>query len=655
MFVILPLLALILLILIFTNIYNCWRKSILSSAVILGLFITVTTEILSWLKLLQFIPIVTCWSLFNLGLFWYLTKLNRQKKLTIDFTSFQKIFFYQLSPFLSLLIFSIFAIMAIVGVIALIAPPNTWDSMTYHMSRVVHWIQNQSVAHYPTYNLPQLFHPPFAEFGIMHLQILSGGDRFANLIQWFSAIGSIVGVSLIAKELNAFLRGQIFAAVFCATIPMGILQASSTQNDYAVAFWLVCLAYFILQVIKSKSQPDILFFIGVSLGLSLLTKSSGYLYAFPFMVWFSWQKFIQQRWQSWQSIAFPTVIAILININHYLRNFDLFNSPIGAPDNFARAYKIEIISLPTFVSNILRNLALHLDIVRNLGLERWIAPITGIANKLLLMFHAAIGVDMYDPRISANSYSGVPGLSFDENVAGNPLHFFILCGLISYLFFNKKLRSNKLLLLYLLAVISGFLLLCLLLKIQAYQSRHHLSSFIVLAPLVGICLEKITPSKLANGIAILLIIASLPWVFENKFRPIAAEENIFNLSRIEQYFMNRSQLEEPYRQATNFVLSQGCTNIGLSLGTGESVGNEYWEYPFWVLFKEKNKQVRLENIEPQNVSLVKAQNPPYNNFTPCAIVAVRTGKDRPIKQMKVKDEVYVEKLAVPPVSVLLKE
>jgi 4-amino-4-deoxy-L-arabinose transferase-like glycosyltransferase len=655
MFVILALLTLVLLILIFSNIYGCWRKAALSAAVVWGVFITVITEGLSYLKLLGFFPVLFCWSLVTLGLIGFYYYSNRQKKLTFQFPYIEKIFFYDLSPFLSILIGSIVTITAIVGAIAILAPPNTWDSMTYHMSRVVHWIQNHSVAFYPTYNLPQLFHPPFAEFAIMQFQILSGSDRFANLVQWFSAIGSIVGVSLIAKELNANLRGQVFAAVFCATIPMGILQASSTQNDYAVAFWLVCLTYFILQVINTKSQLDILFFIGASLGLAILTKSSGYLYAFPFMVWFSLNEFIQKRWESWKAICLSTLIAFLINFNHYLRNLDLFNSPIPSPENFARAYKIEIFSLPTFVSNVVRNLALHLDIVRNLGLERWITPITGIANKLLLMFHAAIGVDMYDPRITADSYSGVPGISFDENTAGNPLHFFLLCGLFSYFIFRKKLRSNRLILVYILAVVSGFLLLCLSLKIQVYQPRHHLSIFILFAPFVGICLGEIAPSKLANGIAILLIFACLPWVFNNKFRPIIGEENIFNLSRVEQYFMNRSQLEQPYMQATNFVLSQGCSNVGLSLGRGITVGNEYWEYPFWVLFNDQNKQVRLENIKPENVSSIKANNPPFNNFNPCAIVAVRTGKDKPITEMVVKDEMYVEKLSVPPVSVLIKE
>lgn len=653
------LISLIILTAIFDNIWENWRKSFLSATVIWGLFLTATTEILSWLNLLVLPSVLLIWLGFCLSLFivYFKQKQARKQKLISLSKLKLKSIIPSLSLFLISLIISIILITAIVGLIALVAPPNTWDSMTYHMSRVVHWIQNRNVAHYPTYNLPQLFHPPFAEFAIMHLQILSGGDRFANLIQWFSSIGSIIGVSLIAKELNATVRGQVFAAVFCATIPMGILQASSTQNDYAVGFWLVCLAYFVLLSIKNPSKPSLYLFVGASLGLALLTKSSGYLYAFPFMVWFSFVQLWRWRWrwQGWKTISLTTSIALLLNINHYWRNFNLFDSIIGAPDNFSVAYKIEVFSVPTFVSNVLRNLALHLDLVRNLGLQQVITPITGIANKLLLMFHDLIGVDMYDPRLTAGSYGGVPGLSFDENTAGNPLHFFLLLILISYSFLPKKLRNNKFLIVYLCASISGFLLLCLLLKIQAYQPRHHLLAFLLLSACVGVVMDKFPFPKLANGLAILLIITSLPWVFQNKFRPIAAEANIFNMSRIEQYFINRPQIQQPYTKAVNQILSNQCTNVGLSLGTGATVGNEYWEYPLWILFQQSKQQIRLENIAPENVSAIKGQKPPYSNFTPCAILAVRNRQDKPINQMVVNNNLYVKKWSDSIVSILMPE
>ena len=54
---------------------------------------------------------------------------------------------------------------------ALIYPPNSPDSLSYHMPRVMHWIQNNNVEYYPTSIPRQLFVSPFSEFVILHLQL----------------------------------------------------------------------------------------------------------------------------------------------------------------------------------------------------------------------------------------------------------------------------------------------------------------------------------------------------------------------------------------------------------------------------------------------------------------------------------------------------
>ena len=93
-------------------------------------------------------------------------------------------------------------IAAVLFAIAVISPPNNADSAIYHMSRVVHWAQNQSLGHYPAYVNHQLLKPIWAESAILHLRILWGGDRVANLVQWFSMIASLIGVAGIARLLD---------------------------------------------------------------------------------------------------------------------------------------------------------------------------------------------------------------------------------------------------------------------------------------------------------------------------------------------------------------------------------------------------------------------------------------------------------------------
>ena len=651
---VLPLLALILLFLLLHSGDRDKRSTILSAAIIWGVLLVAFTEILSWFRLITFSTVTTLWLLAIITLTVIYYRLLKAGKRTLP--NFKII---KLTPVSWILLGGILFIVATVGLIAIVSPPNNWDSMTYHMARIVHWIQNRSVAHYPTYISAQLVHPPWAEFAIMHLQILSGGDRFANGVQWMSMVGCIMGVSLIAEQLGARKQGQIFASVFCATIPMGILQASSTQNDYVVAFWLVCLAHCVLSVLPYKKPPFTLVLgIAASLGLAIFTKSSGYIYALPFLIWLLLWYLKKLRWQLWRPTVIVLAIVVLINSGHYLRNLDLYGSPIATADYTAH-YKIEVYSLPTWISNVLRNLSLHADIVRYLKLEQWITPLTGKVEKAILILHNWLGVNVNDIRTTfpPDSYR-VPGISFDENIAGNPLHLLLIILAVILFIFNREFRQNRKLLSYVLVVIAGFFILCLMLKLQPYHSRHHLAWFVLLSPFVGLVFSKTFPRQIVNLIAILLLVTSLQFVLGNKFRPIAAEQNIFNQPREELYFTHRPHLIGPYREAIQFLQQRDCSIVGLSMGdtaAPDLLDPLDWEYPLWPLFNQgEQRKLQLEHIiHPDNPSSPKSQLPPHNNFQPCAIISIRSRDRKPVKSIVFKNITYYPRWSSPPVTILV--
>jgi len=52
--------------------------------------------------------------------------------------------------------------------------PYNWDSLTYHLPRIMHWVQNKSVAHYATNIDRQIASPPLAEFINLHIYLLMG-------------------------------------------------------------------------------------------------------------------------------------------------------------------------------------------------------------------------------------------------------------------------------------------------------------------------------------------------------------------------------------------------------------------------------------------------------------------------------------------------
>ena len=181
----------------------CSRELFLWIVLIVGIFITLTTEVLSLFNFLNRLSILICWLIlfvFGLVKLHNLSRLNSFNILSKKNISSSLIFF----SFLSL-----FIILFMTFLTALIYPPNTPDSMSYHMPRVMHWIQNQNVDFYPTSTTRQLYVSPFSEYVILHLQLIVNGDRLANLVQWFSMFGSLIGVSLIARELGGkyFFRG----------------------------------------------------------------------------------------------------------------------------------------------------------------------------------------------------------------------------------------------------------------------------------------------------------------------------------------------------------------------------------------------------------------------------------------------------------------
>ncbi len=129
----------------------------------------------------------------------------------------------------------------------------------------------------------QVSQPPLAEYFILHTWILSAGDRFANLVQFFAFFASAVAASAITAGLGASRRGQVLAALFAATLPNGILQASGVKNDCVLALWLALTARFALAWLRDPRPADLVS-VGLALGLAILTKNTAYLFGAPLVV-----------------------------------------------------------------------------------------------------------------------------------------------------------------------------------------------------------------------------------------------------------------------------------------------------------------------------------------------------------------------------------
>ena len=579
----------------------------MESAIVWGVLVAGITEFLSSIRFLNFSGIFAFWLWLDLILGFIVVKKVRLKNFSVNFQNLT------IHPFLTLLLTSVAFITLTVGLIAVVAPSNNVDSLDYHLPRVAHWIQNRSVEHYPTSYTPQLYSAPWSGFAVMHLQILSGGDRFANLVQWFSMVGSLIGVSLIAKQLGGDLRGQVFSVVLCATIPVGILHASNAKDTYVVAFWLVCFVYYVVSTKNEKISGNHILKMSASLGLAIFSKGTGYIYGLPFFIWFVLMDVQRDRRQVFKHIFAMAAVIVLINSGHYLRNIELFGAPTST---YPYKWSPDAYGIPIFISSIVKNASLHmaipLDFISIDALE-----------KAIHKLHEILGLDINDPRNTfATDFNLQVLIPTFEDTAGNPIHFWLLLLAAVVCLSSRNLRSNKYLVSYLTTILCSFLLFCLLIKWQMWHSRLHLPLFVLISPFIGIVISNKYHKNIANIIMIILIQTSLIYVLLNDFRPLLGEQNIFTTNRIDRYLRPVRNDKNDYINAAKFVTQTECKNIGLSLSA--------MEYPWWILLNEYHQVSRIEHINVKNKSSVKYRSYPYNNFIPCAIISVGSAQSEEI-------------------------
>jgi len=641
MLIVFPIANFILLFLLFKTRINQppldWRGSFLLAAMVWGVLVTFISEILSLGHWLTPLGVAFSWAILD-GILSLL--IWRSFKPKLNYRSLIE----SLSLFEKILMGGILFLILVIGFIALKAPPNTYDSMTYHMSRVMHWAQNRTLAPYPTNIIRQITYTPWAEYAILHFQILSGSDRFANLIQWFSMLGSIIGVSLIAQHLGANSLGQLFASLLTATIPMGILQGSSTQTDYVTSFWLVCFIHsgFLL----AQSKTIYAFPIGAALGLCSLTKGTSYFYAIPFIVLIliSGWRLYRQKLVLLFSLIF--LITLLLNSGFYTRNLILQKHIIAIEES--QEVSNQEINPRLLLSNIVKNLSLHLGTP--------FAKINLLIEKLIVGLHKVMGMDVMDRRISwdPDSEFHIGETSNHEDMAGNPLHFFLnsfcIVVFVYRLIKNQKQKTNTRepslyrCLWYLIALLTGFTLFNIYMRWAPWHSRYHLPLFVLFAPFAAVVLSRSYAPKVILTIGIVFFLSSMPWVWDNKTRSFFKRRNIFNTPRLEQYFYNKHGHFYSFKKAIEEIKSTGCFNVGFHTSP------DGWEYPYWILLKENNPHsFRFEHVHVKNIS----KNIPYplGTFEPCAIID-SIGEQ---SKMIIGDNSYVRTRLFAYSSVLLKD
>ena len=524
-------------------------------------------------------------------------------------------------------------ILIITFLVAWITPPQTWDSLSYHLSRVAHWSQNRSIGHYLTGIERQNSMSPGAELLVLNTYVLTGSDRLANFPQWLSMLGSLLGISLAAGVLGANRLGQWLSAAFAATLPMGIAQASSTATDYGMTFWTVCVAVEAVQY-THKDDRHALVFASLAAGLAILTKPLTVPYLIPFAVWIAVALIKRQGWVKsgkWGALALAIVLAI--NAGYLSRNLLTYGQFANPAD--LDYHRNELLSLPGLISNTLRHAGLQAFLPNAPGWNE-------IVYKVVLRAHLIMDLSLEDPRTTLAGYFQAYQPSTHEDFATNPYHAYLMiavCALIPA--WRKKIPGRVIM--YAFCTVMGFLLFSLIYKWQIFGVRFHLLFFVLFAAVAGAALSTLRFKFVGGLLALGLWALSFPWLFSLDSRPLLPRADvgisILSIDRRVLYGYHDPWAFEKISQISQYVQEQGCSQVGLILHGDDP------EYLYWVAMEAPRDTLRVEWI----VAGTPSTRYRPDDFQPCAVLCKGCGVDTtPIRGLPLNFEtsgytVYMEK------------
>jgi hypothetical protein len=498
---------------------------------------------------------------------------------------------------------AVVALVAAELLLALLSPPNTYDSQTYHLPRIEQWMQRGSVDLFPTGIRRQITYPPGAEFLLLHLRMLTGSDAAYNLLQWSAGVLCLLLVARLAAQLGAGRRGQLFAVLVAGSVPMVVLQASSTQTDLTVAAWVACVATLALdgvgRVPLRRPGPGTVLLLGAATGLVILTKATGGLLAGPFLVWWTLAQARRAWWPPPEeeapkrravgitrvavAAALIIVVAGIVSGPQFARMIETFGHPLGPP-NMRETLTMQLHDPASLLINGLRQ--------AHTALEIPVPPVNRWVGARIVDLAEALGRDPNDPRTTFLDQT-FPDESWypSEDKAALPLHALLLAiGVVVAAVRGRRPGGDRRLLVYAATIVVAAIAYAVAFKWQPWGNRLLLFIVVVGAPLAGAWLESVFERKagpsprlkaaLRPAASTLLAVATCAGMLSAVYghpRRLVGGGSVFARDDLSARFAMRPEWLASYRRAATDVNARQPRRVGL-VSTVDG-----WEYPWYVL------------------------------------------------------------------------
>jgi 4-amino-4-deoxy-L-arabinose transferase-like glycosyltransferase len=507
----------------YKDLQQSFRRSLLTATTGLFFFIAVSTELLGAINAINSFAIAGAWAALDITLFLLFLRLRNFHHISLgsiaqNWITSTRHFVGQLGLLTTFILASILGFTLIV---ALVATPNNLDSLSYHLSRLGYWVQNGNVNHYASHIERSISFSPFSEYVHLHTFLLSGSERYFQLLQWLCFAGSLAIISLLVETFAGSRVAMQVALCFAVSLPIVVLEATTTQNDLVVGFFILATAFHVFDYTKTKRIPAIAL-IALSCALGMMTKGTFVFYVLPFGAYLFVSMLKRPvNWKVLASLIVGTLaLTLLLNVPFWYKTWQIFDSPIG---NMSNGNKTHLSGFGDYVSVVSKHVFLHLGFVSpgnqyNIFLEN-------VLNRL----HNAMDVPLNAPG------TGMPfkmnKLNFNEDFAHNFFAMWFILLSIPLLFVARLSKPVKW---YAALAFLSFLIFCFFIGYQIYGSRLHIAFFLLASPAIGMVYGAVLSTFFARLFGVFLWLCALPfallsvthpllstkWFFESVFPPI---------------------------------------------------------------------------------------------------------------------------------------
>jgi len=525
------------------------------------------TEFLSLINQINYFGVMLCWIIVFLTLVFLIFK-NKPK------ATFQNLinYFKKTSKLEKGLIYLIGLIFLLYFVKGFLFPPNNWDALNYLLSRIMYWIGNENINHFPTHTLRQLYQPPFYEYVVMNINIIQGNDYFTNLVQTIYLFFTLFSINEILNWFKINKINKIFVFLFYITTPSVILQATNSKNDIVCAFFVVTTIYFLIKCFEKPNVSNFLY-LGFSLGIGMLTKGTFYLFILPpllIFILFILRLLVKEKNYKiiWLGI-FSIFLIILINFGHFSRNYSINKHILNIDEVEYKSVSNQNMSFDIFVSNSLKNIGIHLGY-----------PIYKESDNLIKKIHSKLSVSIEDTSLNYEntSYGMAIELTTHEDYVPNTFQFLLILLSVIFLIFYSILKKDFKTFVLTLVVVLQFIVFVLYLKWQPWSIRLHIPIFATASLLIGIFMNYLNKKSIIVFLSLIICFQFCFYFIYNNTNPLIINRKFTHIiklddSRLKKYFTNQPPKYYEYRNVINLIYKNNPKEVGLILTE--------WEYPLF--------------------------------------------------------------------------